>query len=120
MRGRFALLLIPACCLAALVFANPRFAAAAATPAPTVIDWSKGYAQATDASCGEMTFTHMRAGGSYSLWVRGRQSGTCSFHADGLRFHYPSNYGPTNQGSQTVYSFIRVGRDVVVAWQTGY
>jgi hypothetical protein len=59
-----------------------------------VIDWSKGDAQATAASCGAFIFTNMRDHGSYSFWVRGTTSGTCSFRADGVTFLYPPNHGP--------------------------
>jgi 2-keto-4-pentenoate hydratase/2-oxohepta-3-ene-1,7-dioic acid hydratase in catechol pathway len=87
---------------------------------PTVIDWSKGAAQDTTASCGPFTFTHMEDRHSYSLYVRGKVSGTCSFHQEGLTFRFPSNHGATLAGTSTLYSFERFGADVLVAWIPGY
>jgi hypothetical protein len=88
--------------------------------APTVIDWSKGYVQASDANCGEMTFTHMRDHSVYTLWIRGAVSGTCSFQADGLTFLLPQNYGATTAQTKTLFSFARIGNEVIVAWTPGY
>lgn len=86
----------------------------------TVIDWSRGAAQDTTESCGLFTFTHMEDRHSYSLYVRGKVSGTCSFHQDGLTFHFPPNHGSTYSGTSTLYSFERFGADVLVAWTPGY
>jgi hypothetical protein len=86
----------------------------------TVIDWSSGAAQDTKQSCGLFTFTHMEDRHSYSLYVRGKVSGTCSFRGEGLTFHFPSNHGPTLAGTSTLYSFERFGADVLVAWIPGY
>ena len=94
--------------------------ALAASPVPVVIDWSKGDLQDTSASCGDFTFTHMKDRHGYSLYVRGKNSGTCSFQAKGLTFHYPPNHGATQKDTTTVYSFGRFGSDVVVAWSPGY
>ena len=88
--------------------------------AATVIDWFKGAVQATDAPCGEMTFTNMRDRGVYALWVRGAASGTCSFQSEGLTFVLPPNYGPTTAQTKTFFSFARIGDEVVVAWTPGY
>jgi hypothetical protein len=85
-----------------------------------VIDWSKSSVQDTDASCGNFIFKSIKDKNGYTLYVRGKKSGTCSFSADGLTFRYPSNYGPTIQGSATIFSFARFGSDVVVAWTPGY
>lgn len=84
------------------------------------IDWAKGDIQATSASCGDFTFTHMKDRHGYSLYIRGRKSVTCSFHEKGLTFHFPSNHGPTTTGTTTLYGFTRVGADVVVSWMPGY
>lgn len=94
--------------------------ARAESPAPFVIDWSKGDIQDTTADCGAFTFTNIKDRHSYSLYVRGKVSGTCSFHADGLTFRLPENYGATLPGTTTLYSFERFGADVLVSWIPGY
>jgi hypothetical protein len=94
--------------------------ALAASPAPVVIDWSKGDVQDTVESCRDFTFTHMKDKHVYNFYVRGKVSDTCSFHADGLVFRVPPNYGATDAGQTTVYSFVRVGADVLVSWIPGY
>ena len=101
------------------LFSSPSTGARAEEKA-TVIDWSEGSTQDTDANCGQFTFTHITDKQQYLLYVRGKTSNTCSFSADGLRFHYPSNYGPTSGGTATIFSFARFGSDVVVAWTPGY
>jgi hypothetical protein len=102
-------------CLGQATAAQPTTADSSA-----VIDWAKGDNQDTPASCGAFTFTHMADRHSYNLYVRGKNSGTCSFRADGLTFRFPSNHGPTIQGTTTIYSFVRFGSDVVIAWTPGY
>ena len=102
-------------------------AAVLATAAPgaraepaTVIDWANGDMQATEASCGGFTFTHMQDHKSYTLLVRGKTAGTCAFKADGLTFSYPPNFGATPPGTRALFSFARFGSDVMVAWISGY
>ena len=85
-----------------------------------VIDWAKGAAQETDATCGVMRFEHMTNHQVYTLWVKGKAAATCSFQAEGLTFAYPPNFGTTTQGTKTLFSFGRFGSDVVVAWSPGY
>jgi hypothetical protein len=94
--------------------------AASATDTLIVIDWAKSYNQATTASCGSIAFKNMEDEKTYTLWIKGTSAASCSFHADGLTFHYPSNYGPTTQGATTLFSFVRFGPDVLVAWTPGY
>lgn len=84
------------------------------------IDWSMKAVQATDASCGTFTFKNMKDAEGYLLWVKGPASGTCSFQAEGLTFFYPPNHGATDAESRTVYSFTRIGHEVVVTWTRGY
>jgi len=105
--------------LAAIAFVVLQTSPARAEAA-TIIDWSKGDVQATDASCGNITFKNMADRHGYSLWVRGTTSGTCVFESKGLKFHLPSNYGATTRGTSTVYGFGRIGPDVVVTWMPGY
>jgi len=88
--------------------------------APTVIDWSKGDSQATDQSCGDFAFTHMEDGHSYNLFVRGREATICSFRAAGMTFIYPGDHGTDSRGKRTLYSFVRFGSEVLVAWAPGY
>lgn len=105
--------------LAFVILAGTAYAAAPAH-VPTVIDWSKGAAQDTRASCGAFEFRNMENRHTYQLYVRGMQSGTCSFHETGLIFHMPPNHGTTTPGYTTLYSFARFGADVLVAWTPGY
>ena len=76
--------------------------ARAESSAPVIIDWSKDYIQDTAESCRDFTFTHMKDRRTYNFYVRGTRSGTCSFHAEGLVFHFPPNHGATNAGTTTL------------------
>jgi hypothetical protein len=95
-------------------------ASAEVTNPAAVIDWSKGDSQAIDQSCGDINFTHMEDGHAYNLFVRGREATICSFGADGLKFIYPDDHGRNSQGKRTLYSFVRFGSEVLVAWAPGY
>jgi hypothetical protein len=99
----------------ALALTSPALAAEG-----TPIDWAKGAAQETAASCGVMRFEHMRDHETYTLWVKGKTAGSCSFRADGLTFHYPSNYGMTTADTTSIFSFARFGSEVLIAWTPGY
>jgi hypothetical protein len=117
LRGRAARLLglaLCLCCVACLAVGQ------ADAASPTVIDWSKGYNQSTEASCGEFTFTHMQDRKSYMLYIRGKESGTCTFKADGLTFLSPPNFGQTTQGTRSIFAFVRYGSEVLVACSFGY
>jgi len=114
-RWRACLLIVFLGCLASA----PTKATSAAAPSVT-IDWSKGGAQDTPASCGDILFIGLQDHHTYTLYLRGKTSGTCHFHADGLTFHMPPNHGPTDPGTSTLYSFARSGADVVVSWAPGY
>jgi hypothetical protein len=94
--------------------------AAARADDAAIMDWAKGDAQDTAANCGPFAFAHMKDRHVYTLYVRGTQSGTCSFRADGLRFHLPPNFGPTTPGTATIFAFARFGSDVLVSWTPGY
>src|ERR1700678_1227525 len=86
------------------------------TKSPLVVDWSKGSSQAIDANCGEIAFMHMADGQSYNLFVRGREATTCTFSAEGMTFIYPGDHGTASLGKRTLYSFVRFGSEVLVAW----
>jgi len=88
--------------------------------APTVIDWSKSAMQDTAASCGIFTMKHMADRHSYTLYVRGTQSTTCVFRADGMKFHFPSNFGPTTSRTTTLFHFSVFGPDVIITWMPDY
>jgi hypothetical protein len=103
----------------AALFSTP-VATARADEKSNVIDWSKGSAQDTPANCGQFIMNHINDKQQYILYVRGTKSNTCSFSADGLKFHYPSNHGPTDEGTTTIYYFARFGSDVLVEWTRGY
>ncbi len=82
----------------------------------TSIDWSRANMQYTTASCGAFTFTNMADGGSYTLAVQGATSATCSFTHSGLTFRLPPDHGATVASTHTLYSFVRMGTVVYVAW----
>ena len=84
--------------------------------AATSIDWASGNTQYTTANCGAVTFTNMQDGGTYSLYLKGTTGGTCSFTQSGLTFKYPANHGAIPAGQTALYSFIRMGTDVLVTW----
>lgn len=84
--------------------------------AATSIDWASGNTQYTTANCGAVTFTNMQDGGTYSLYFKGATGGTCSFSQSGLTFKYPANHGAIPAGQTALYSFIRMGTDVLVTW----
>jgi hypothetical protein len=86
---------------------------------PAVVDWAKDNIQETPSDCGRFRFTGLQDHHSYTLWVRGRRSGTCSFEATGLHFHMPPNFGPTTDKTTTLFSFVRIGPDVLTTWQPG-
>ncbi len=86
----------------------------------TTIDWSLGNTQYTTASCGAFTFSNMKDGGTYQLFVEGATSGTCSFSHTGLTFKMPPNHGAATASTMTVYTFTRAGTYVFVSWITGY
>jgi len=94
--------------------------ALAAPDAATVIDWSKGPVQATEKGCGLFRFTNLADKAGYTLWVKGTASGTCSFQAEGMTFHLPSNHGSTTAGRTTAYYFTTIGHDVLVSWSPDY
>jgi len=87
--------------------------------AATSLDWSQSNMQYTTANCGAFTFTNMQDGGNYTLAVKGTTSGTCSFSHTGLTFHLPTDHGATTASKHTLYSFVRMGADVYVAWAKG-
>jgi hypothetical protein len=111
--------------LALTVFLSAAFFATSVNSAnadgkPIVVDWAKGSVQDTEESCGDITFKNIRDKRVYSFFVRGTASRTCVFHADGLTFRYPSNYGPVTGATRTFFGFARFGSDVLVTWTPGY
>jgi len=121
MRNGLVLAFVFVCAVTVAAPIIPCHAATAPVAAPvTTIDWSRGDIQDTPANCGEMVFKNLKDKHSYSLLVRGTTSGSCSFQADGLKFHLPSSFGPTTDGTITLFNFLRVGSDVIVTWQPGF
>jgi hypothetical protein len=86
----------------------------------TTVDWSNGNVQYTSANCGSFTFSNMQNGGAYTLAVKGGTSGTCSFSHTGLTFKMPSDHAASTASTHTLYTFLRAGSDVYVAWAPGY
>ncbi len=88
--------------------------------ASTVIDWSNSNVAYTSASCGSFTFSNMQDGGTYTLFVQGTTSATCSFAHSGLTVKLPPGHGATTGGTMTVYGFTRAGNHVFATWVKGY
>lgn len=86
----------------------------------TSIDWANSNVAYTSASCGAFTFSNMQDGGTYTLFVKGTTSGTCSFTHSGLTVKLPPGHGATGTGTMTVYTFTRAGSDVFTTWVKGY
>jgi hypothetical protein len=104
-----------------------RLSAAINKGSGTTFDWNEGNTQYTSASCGAMTFSNMRDGGSYTLIVQGTTSGTCTFtqsSPDSLTMASNFKFMPANSatvsGTMTIYSFLRAGNLVFTSWTTGY
>jgi trimeric autotransporter adhesin len=88
--------------------------------AAIAFDFNNGNVQYTSANCQAMTLTNLQDGGSYTIAVKGTTSGTCSFSQAGLTFWYSPAQGPTANGSQSTYTFLRMGNDVYVTWISLY
>ncbi len=87
------------------------------------INWNDGNVQYTSASCQttSFSFSNMFEGGSYTLFVTGSTSGTCSFSQSGVTvFKFLPPNAPTLANKTSVYNFIRAGNIVYVSWATGY
>lgn len=108
------------------VAGNIRQASGQLTTAPynnvasVAFDLNNGNMQYTSANCQAMTLTNMQDGGTYTIAVKGTTSGTCSFSHAGLNFWYSPAMGPSANGSQTTYTFVRMGSDVYVSWISLY
>jgi hypothetical protein len=83
-------------------------------------DFNNGNAQYTSANCQAMTLSNIEDGGSYTIAVKGTVSGTCSFTSPGLTFWYAPAQGATASGSQSTYTFLRMGSDIYVTWISLY
>lgn len=84
------------------------------------IDWTGDYVRATEQSCGHFQFSGIEDGKSYTFIVRGKQGGKCIFQHENVTFRYPSFYAPAPAGYQAVFSFVRQGDDVFVAYTDRY
>ena len=80
------------------------------------IDFTKSNLAYTTASAGAFTITGLKDGGTYTLAVKGANSGTASFSQSGIVFHFVNN-GATTAGKHTLYTFVIIGNDAYV-WMT--
>lgn len=109
--------------LAASIWITPASAQQTLAETPEArlsIDWSLGDVQSTRESCGYFAFSSMQEGNAYSLAIMGQEAATCSFEHEGLTFHMPVGHGATTANTYTVYTFLRTGTHVFVAWAPGY
>jgi hypothetical protein len=93
-------------------------ASAGASPdnATTTVDWSLSNDQSMSTACTATTFTNMLDGATYNLLVTETSATTCVFSASGLTFLYAPANGSRVGGKATIYSFTRIGLNVVVSW----
>ena len=80
------------------------------------IDFTKSNLAYTTASSGAFTITGLKDGGTYTLAVKGANSGTASFSQSGIAFHFVNN-GATTADKHTLYTFVVIGSDAYV-WMT--
>ncbi len=89
-------------------------------------DFATGNIQYTTSSCGAMALHNLKSGGSYSFFVQGATSATCSFTAysdagtTALTVHMPPNHGATEAGKHTIYSIMVAGTHAYISWAPGY
>jgi len=101
-------------------------AKAATLNGTSIIDFSLGNVQYTNANCGAFQFNHLKDGTTYSFVVKGTTAQTCSFTAysdagvTGLTVHLPPGHGATTNAKHTLYSVMVVGADVYLSWIPGY
>jgi hypothetical protein len=79
-------------------------------------DWSKGNNQSMSVACTATTFTNMLDGATYNLLVTDTSATQCVFTQAGLTFLFAPANGSRVAGKNTLYSFTRIGANVVVAW----
>ena len=99
---------------------------AAVSNATSTVDFSGGNLQYTTSNCGAFQLNNLKDGGSYSFFVKGTTSATCSFTAysgagtGSLTVHMPPGHTATTASTHTVYALMVAGSDVYVAWTPGY
>src|SRR5690606_15969602 len=110
-----------------LLKVNGQIVGTAAQDDSGAIDYSTGNLQYTTRDCGALTLNNLKSGGSYSLAIQGTDTGTCVFTAYSgsgttgpLTVMYPPDHGATEDGSETVYTFMVMGSKVYVSWITGF
>lgn len=94
----------------------------------TTVDFSKSNLayRSSSVPVSAINLTQMKDGGVYKLAVQGTTSGTATFTAkdmstpaENLTVKYRNN-GPTQEGSETIYTFTVIGTSVYVDMATGY
>jgi hypothetical protein len=84
--------------------------------ASTAVDWSLGNNQSMSVACTASSFTNMNDGATYNLLVTDTSATQCVFTQAGLTFLFTPANGSRIGGKPTMYSFTRIGTNVVVSW----
>jgi hypothetical protein len=97
----------------------------AVSNASATINFGTGNTQYTAQNCQAYILHNLKDGGTYSFYVQGTTSTTCSFTAfsgagtGALTVRMPIDHSATYVGYHTVYQFAVVGTTVYVSWLTG-
>lgn len=82
----------------------------------TTIDFSTGNKHYTSATCGSMTISNLKDGGSYELVVTSTSVGTCAFTTTGFTQRKLGNaLAATTSGKQTIFLFEAIGTSVWIS-----
>ncbi len=92
------------------------------------VDFSAGNLVTTSFDCSSpISFANMRNGASYTLIVTDPGTTTCSFNtsvtgddAGTVTYYYQTPNDVRDPSTHTIYSFLRAGNNVYVAWVTGF
>lgn len=83
-----------------------------------IIDFSKSNLAYTSSDATDFTLDGIKDGGTYTLAVQGTMAGLASFTAEGFIFKSKNN-GPTQDSSDTLYTFLVIGDTVYYSMTTG-
>lgn len=84
--------------------------------ATTTVDWSLSNNQSMSVACTATTMNNMADGATYNLLVNETSNTACVFTGAGLTFYFTPANGARISGKPTIYSFTRIGANVVVSW----
>lgn len=107
---------------------NGQISATSSAISTDIIDFSQGNTITTSFDCSsQISFAHLRDGGSYSLIVTGTGTSQCTFSstttgddAGVVAYRFSPSNGPRTPGSHTVYSILRAGPIVYISWVSGF